>query len=151
MNNSGPAGRSYVCHDHRLGPRRLPRKLPLMSLVSDYDRLDRLTPNDFLAKWTDAAGLWVYPPQDGFVLDTGGRPIAGNMTLQAGAKVDRFGSEYGRYVSAAEAPYNQRSLPPSNLDCVSAFSAFSEDGRWLTKNRTRITQTSPTTTTFTPC
>lgn len=31
-------------------------------------------------------------------------------------KVDRFGSEYGSFLSPAEAPYDQRALPPSNLD-----------------------------------
>ncbi|KAL9598538.1 MAG: hypothetical protein Q9219_004440 [cf. Caloplaca sp. 3 TL-2023] len=38
------------------------------------------------------------------------------MTLEPGTRVDRFGSEYGSYISAADAPYSQRSLPPSNLD-----------------------------------
>jgi hypothetical protein len=30
--------------------------------------------------------------------------------------MDRFGSEYGSFVSPAGAPYMQRALPPSNLD-----------------------------------
>ena len=33
-----------------------------------------------------------------------------------GMKLDRFGSEYGSFLSPAGAPYSQRALPPSNLD-----------------------------------
>ena len=31
-------------------------------------------------------------------------------------RLDRFGSEYGAFLSPAGAPYSQRALPPSNLD-----------------------------------
>lgn len=41
-----------------------------------------------------------------------------NMTLSLGTILDRFGSEYGTFVSAAGAAYGQRSLPPSNLDAA---------------------------------
>lgn len=90
-------GYPYICRDPRLGPKKLPRRFPLLSFVTDYDRFGGLTPGQFLAKWTDPASGWfVYPPQNGFQLDdASGKPILGNMTLQAGAKVDRFGSEYG--------------------------------------------------------
>ena len=98
--------------------------------MSDYDRFGGETPGIFLQKWTKG-GSFVYPPQNGFQLTTDGQPILGNMTLMVGTKVDRFGSEYGMsrgrfadayvslagsYVSAADAPYSQRALPPSNLD-----------------------------------
>lgn len=41
-----------------------------------------------------------------------------NMTLSLGTNFDRFRSEYGTFMSAAGAPYAQRSLPPSNLDAA---------------------------------
>ncbi|CAD6593207.1 MAG: hypothetical protein ASARMPRED_007159 [Alectoria sarmentosa] len=94
----------------------------LMCFVSDYDRFGGQTPGDFLKQWTDEDGYYVYPPQNGFQLNVAGQPILGNMTLQNGTKVDRFGSEYGTYVSAADAPYSQRALPPNNLDAPAGSS-----------------------------
>ncbi|KAG7010158.1 hypothetical protein G7Y79_00001g004300 [Physcia stellaris] len=116
-NDTGPSGSAYVCNDPRLGPVQLPTAFPLRSFVSDYDRFGGHPPGVFLAKWTDPeTGLYRYPPQDGFQLDVEGKPIKGNMTLLPGTKLDRFGSEYGSFVSAAESPYAQRALPPSSLD-----------------------------------
>jgi hypothetical protein len=141
-NDTGKAGKNYICRDPRLGPKVLPRKFPLLSVVSDYDRFGGLSPGDFLKKWTNAQGYYVYPPKYGFLLNDAGEPILGNTTLPVGSKLDRFGSEYGMftvnagvpklhplkcfdhldlqgtgsYVSAADAPYSQRALPPSNLD-----------------------------------
>ena len=90
-------GSTYICRDPRLGPKKLPRRFPLLSFVTNYDRFGGETPGAFLAKWTDPKSGWfVYPPQNGFQLDEAGKPILGNMTLVAGAKVDRFGSEYGK-------------------------------------------------------
>ncbi|KAF7552532.1 hypothetical protein G7Z17_g4254 [Cylindrodendrum hubeiense] len=115
--NGGAASKSYICRDARLGPRVLPKKLPLGTFVSNYDRFGGQTPGEFLAQWTNATtGAYVYPPQNGFQLDANGNAINGTMVLQPGTLVDRFGSEYGSYVSAASAPYSQRALPPSNLD-----------------------------------
>ncbi|KAK7413364.1 hypothetical protein QQX98_007741 [Neonectria punicea] len=114
--NGGSTAKSYVCRDSRLGPKVLPRKLPLGTLIADYDRFEGLTPGEFLKQWTDAKGDYVYPPQNGFQLDQHGNAINGTMILQTGTFVDRFGSEYGSFVSAAAAPYSQRALPPSNLD-----------------------------------
>ena len=87
---------TYICHDPRLGPARLPKTFPLLSFVSDYDRFGGQTPGAFLKRWTDKDGRYQYPPQNGFQLDSAGRPILGNMTLLSGTKVDRFGSEYGK-------------------------------------------------------
>lgn len=147
-NDTGKIGKPYICRDPRLGPKILPRRFPLLSFVSDYDRFGGETPAEFLQRWTDAQGFYRYPPHNGFQLNTAGEPILGNLTLQVGSKVDRFGSEYGSiyplhpplllfllrlllqhsiyippshpqqgtYVSAADAPYSQRALPPSNLD-----------------------------------
>lgn len=115
-NDTGETGRAYICRDPRLGPKVLPRRFPFLSVVSDYDRFGGETPGVFLQQWTDAKGNFKYPPHNGFQLNTAGEPILGNLTLQVGTKVDRFGSEYGAYVSAADAPYSQRALPPNNLD-----------------------------------
>lgn len=116
-NASAPTKPPSICNDPRLGPVQLPTKLPLLSFVDNYNRFGNLTPGEFLAKFTNKTnGWWIYPPADGFSLDMNGQPIKGNMTLGVGTKIDRFGYESGRYVSAADAPFNQRSLPPDSLD-----------------------------------
>lgn len=136
--DGGDGASSSVCRDSRLGPSVLPQRLPLGTFVANYDRFGGLAPGDFLAKWTDDRGKYVYPPQNGFQLDAHGKAINGTMVLQVGTLVDRFGSERGEspcrvshsaravgvvltrvvagsYVSAASAPYSQRALPPSSL------------------------------------
>ncbi|KAK5991829.1 hypothetical protein PT974_05215 [Cladobotryum mycophilum] len=114
--NGGSDSSAYICNDSRLGPQVLPHNLPLGSFLSSYDRFGGLTPGEFLKKWTDGKGNFVYPPQNGFQLDVNGNAINGTMHLEVGTLVDRFGSEYGSFISAASAPYSQRALPPSNLD-----------------------------------
>ncbi|KAI9715803.1 MAG: hypothetical protein M1828_000708 [Chrysothrix sp. TS-e1954] len=116
-NSTGPpTDPPSICNDIRLGPVELPHRLPLLSFVSDYDRFGGETPGEFLTKWTNkTTGEWLWPDNDGYSVNTEGKAIVGNMTLQVGTVVDRFGGEYGRFVSAADAPYNQRSLPPSSL------------------------------------
>ena len=94
-NDTGYQGVSYICHDPRLGPAHIPKTFPLLSFVSDYDRFGGQTPGNFLKRWTDKDGRYVYPPQNGFQLNSAGQAILGNMTLLNGTKVDRFGSEYG--------------------------------------------------------
>jgi hypothetical protein len=103
-NDTGKAGRNYICRDPRLGPKVLPRKFPLLSVVSDYDRFGGLSPGDFLKKWTNAQGYYVYPPKYGFLLNDAGEPILGNTTLPVGSKLDRFGSEYGMFTVNAGVP-----------------------------------------------
>ncbi|KAI4176676.1 MAG: hypothetical protein LQ343_000968 [Gyalolechia ehrenbergii] len=88
----------------------------MLSFISDYDRSGGVQPGVFLDRWTTENGFYLYPLQNGFQLDLAGNPIFGNLTLRPGTRVDRFGSEYGSYISAADAPYAQRALPPSNLD-----------------------------------
>ena len=95
----------------------LPWRLPLLSLVSDYDRFGGLTPGAFLQAWKDpATGYWRYPPGDGFLLDADGRPINGTAVLRRGARVDRFGDAAGRFLGSADAPFAQRALPPDALN-----------------------------------
>ncbi|KAF9959367.1 hypothetical protein BGZ72_009829 [Mortierella alpina] len=107
----------YLCGDARLGPKRLPKLFPLDDITHPYDRFGGQCPAAFLKEWTDPnTGYYKYPPQGGFQLDTNNQPIQGNITLHAGALLDRFGSEWGSYLAPADAPYPQRALPPSNLD-----------------------------------
>jgi hypothetical protein len=87
--------RQFICRDSRLGPTTLPRRLPLSGLINSYDRFGGLAPGQFLGKWTDSSGNYVYPPQNGFSLDADGNGINGTMTLNVGTLLDRFGSEYG--------------------------------------------------------
>ncbi|KAH8708609.1 hypothetical protein GQ44DRAFT_627530 [Phaeosphaeriaceae sp. PMI808] len=128
VNSGNP---SYVCGDARLGPVVLPSCLPLVSLVgssSTYLRFGGQCPGEFLASWTNyappgQAGWFFYPFADGFANDTVGAPIRGRMTLKPGVLVDRFGSVQGNFVAPAGSPYNQRALPPSNLNFDSASSS----------------------------
>lgn len=120
---------TYLCGDSRLGPAKLPGDgesddpLALILHPTFYDRLGGLCPGAFIGAWfNESSGWWNYPPQSGFALvrdgDGGGEdgsPIQGNVTLPVDTLVDRFGSEFGNFVSPAGAPYAQRALPPSNL------------------------------------
>ncbi|KAF9903872.1 hypothetical protein EC991_003249 [Linnemannia zychae] len=105
----------YFCRDARLGPKRLPKLFPLNDITQPYDRFGGLCAAEFLAKWT-VNGSYTYPDNDGFMISTANTPIKGNATLPIGTLIDRFGSEYGSFLAPAEAPYPQRSIPPSNLD-----------------------------------
>lgn len=76
-----------------------------------------LCPGEYLAKWTDSNGYYVYPEQEGFQLNTDSNAIKGNVSIPVGTYVDRFGAEAtGYFVSPAGAPYIQRALPPQNLN-----------------------------------
>ncbi|KAJ8101675.1 hypothetical protein POJ06DRAFT_69198 [Lipomyces tetrasporus] len=108
----------YLCGDERLGPNDLPTDFPLDTLVATYDRLGGLCPGPFLQTYYNSSGKgsWIYPTGDGFQLDTRNHTINGTITLSVGVVLDRFGGEYGTFVSPVGAPYMQRSLPPQNLD-----------------------------------
>ncbi|NBM17609.1 TNT domain-containing protein [Streptomyces sp. GC420] len=108
---------AYFCGDPRLGPRRLPTRGVLGAILFGYDRLGGQTPAAFLATWwDDSAGTWKRPPNDGFDDDANGNPIRVNVVLDPGQKIDRFGSEAGTFLSPAGTPYEQRSIPPQNLN-----------------------------------
>ncbi|KAL9594172.1 MAG: hypothetical protein Q9219_007185 [cf. Caloplaca sp. 3 TL-2023] len=118
-NNTGSAGINYICTDQRLGPAKLPTMFPLLSFISNYNRFGGEEPGAFIKHWWNETIVdWDYPPEGGFQLDLQGKPISGNMTLLPGTLVDRFGPEYGRYISAADAPFAQRALPPSALNTL---------------------------------
>jgi hypothetical protein len=115
--------KDYICGDKRLGPSRLPNKLPLGTFVTGYDRFGGLSPNGFLGKWYNSTktpdggeGGWIYPEKYGFELDEEKLPIKANVDLMPGTLVDRFGYNTGRYISPATAPFSQRALHPQNLD-----------------------------------
>ncbi|KAJ7709029.1 hypothetical protein B0H17DRAFT_860166, partial [Mycena rosella] len=112
----------YHCGDARLGPATLPSIVPLSSMIDEfYDRLGGLCPGAFLEKWwNESTGYYAYPPADGFQLSivTTLTPAldGGNLTLEPGMRVDRFGSEEGRYLAPAYTPFAQRALPPWSLN-----------------------------------
>lgn len=104
--DGGRNSSAYICRDGRLGPKILPKRLPLGTVISNYDRFGGLGPEEFLEKWTDENGTYVYPPQNGFVLDDQGKPISSNVTLPKGTLVDRFGSEYGKSKTTSPVAHN---------------------------------------------
>ncbi|KAL0960457.1 hypothetical protein HGRIS_005500 [Hohenbuehelia grisea] len=111
------SGDWFLCQDERLGPVTLPHTLPLSNLVVDYDRFGGLCPGEFLAKWTDkTTGFYVWPPLEGFQLNTAKERIAGNQTLLVGMRLDRFGHEGGKYLAPAWTPFAQRSISPKSLE-----------------------------------
>ncbi|KAJ7147650.1 hypothetical protein C8R43DRAFT_528186 [Mycena crocata] len=107
----------YYCGDWRLGPEIFPDTHALSTIVTNYDRFGGLCPGEFLEKYFNAtSGFFMYPPLDGFQLSTEQMPIYGNQTLVPGMHVDRFGKETGKYFAPAYTPFEQRALPPSNLN-----------------------------------
>ncbi|KAJ5188836.1 Protein of unknown function DUF4237 [Penicillium cf. griseofulvum] len=108
-----------ICGDPRLGPKHLPGFFPLSNELETYAPFGELCPFEFLEKWTvnasDPKAYWSYPDNDGFALTSENESILGNFTLRIGQKIDRFGSEYGKFLAPLGAPYIERSLPPSNL------------------------------------
>ncbi|OAV90255.1 hypothetical protein PTTG_04647 [Puccinia triticina 1-1 BBBD Race 1] len=112
---SHPNSAAYVCGDPRLGPAQLPTHAPLNSVTASYDRFGGVCPETFLKRWT-AHGSYEFPPNDGFLANIHNVAIFGNVSLEVGRKIDRFGSEFGTIAHPARAPYAERSLPPSNLN-----------------------------------
>jgi len=107
----------WYCGDSRLGPKVLPTQLPLAAEIVGYDRLGGLCGGPFLTKWWDSVKQqYTLPGNEGFQLDSSGKPIKGIQTLTVGLKLDRFGGETGSYLSPYGAPYSQRSIPPKNLN-----------------------------------
>lgn len=93
----------------------------LLDGSTSYHRFGGLRSGEFLSAWTNYAaagqmGWFVYPFADGFANNTAGVPVRCRMTLKPGMLVDRFGSITGTFVAPAGSPYDQRALPPANLD-----------------------------------
>ena len=103
--------------DARLGPKRLPNSGPLAKVLAGYERLSGMTPKGYLRTYYDSAGkTWRYPPQGGYQLTPEGQPVKMALSLFAGQRVDRFGSEFGGYLSPEGTPFGARGIPPQSLD-----------------------------------
>jgi hypothetical protein len=102
--------------DRRLGPADLPTSGTVGWELKGYQRTGSLPATEFLSEYYDAtANSWIYPPQNGYQLRGDGTPIVWRKTLRVGRELDRFGSEYGGFLSPAGTPYPERAIPPSNL------------------------------------
>jgi hypothetical protein len=111
----------YLNGDFRLGPAGLPNSGYVGYELKGYRRTGNLSTTTFLARYYDStansgAGGWIYPPDSGYQLRRDGSPIVWRKTLRVGQDLDRFGSEYGAFLSPAGSPYAVRAIPPSNLD-----------------------------------
>jgi Tuberculosis necrotizing toxin len=118
---------TYYASDSRLGPAELP--VPGQSEIGDelagYQRTGSETPEEFLARYYDntangGQGSFIYPPDNGFVIDSAGAPVESPQTVAAGEQLDRYGSEFGDFLAPYGTPYGGRSLPPASLDTVDA-------------------------------
>ncbi|GLY29397.1 TNT domain-containing protein [Kineosporia sp. NBRC 101731] len=106
----------YAEGDRRLGPATLPNSGTVGFELKGYRRTGELSAQAFLAEYYDASvGTWIYPPQNGYQLGSDGAPEVWRKTLKVGRELDRFGSEYGAFLSPAGTPYAERAIPPSNL------------------------------------
>ncbi len=102
--------------DRRLGPATLPNAGTVGWELKGYKRTGALPAGEFLAKYFDtASNSWIYPPQNGYQTRADGSPIVWRKALKVGRELDRFGSEFGGFLSPAGTPYAERAIPPSNL------------------------------------
>lgn len=112
---------AYLDGDSRLGPATTPDSGIIALELIDYNRLDGLSPQQFLARyWNSAANSWDYPPDNGYLI-VNGQPVEFQATLGPGQSVDRYGSLYGSFLAPFGIPYATRLLPPQNLDDQEAF------------------------------
>jgi len=56
-----------------------------------------------------------------YPLDGGAMGKWSNITLEVGSKIDRFGSNYGKYFSNVGTPLEMRALPPGNTGAYTTF------------------------------
>ena len=123
--------------DARLGPKRLPNAGPLATVLKGYERLAGMTPKRYLRTFYDsAAKTWRYPPQGGYQLTPEGQPVKMQLSLFAGQRIDRFGSEFGGYLSPEGTPFGARGIPPQSLDSTT-------NPRSCNYSRYRVLQTIP--------
>ncbi|GAA5057807.1 TNT domain-containing protein [Nocardia callitridis] len=100
-----------------LGPQPLPSDPPVGPLLGGYERFGQLTEDSFVAEYRSGDG-WIYPPADGFEIENG-QPIKHAEELPAGKRIDRFGYSGGRYLAPIGDSFQQRALPPQNLNTPS--------------------------------
>lgn len=113
-------------NDPRLGPAKLPFFGEVGEELDDYERTGKHSAAQFIGTWWDPsarpspflsiAGNWVFPPQNGYYLNDDGTPVRTVTTLRPGQQIDRFGLPRGSFLSPRGTDYDERSLPPSNLD-----------------------------------
>ncbi len=118
---------AYFDGDPRLGPARLPVTGEVAAELSGYRRTGGLSVGRFLSNYWDQSanagqGGWIYPPDDGYVINPKGHPEETHIPLFPGQDIDRFGSEYGTFLSPEGIPYGARSIPPQSLDSIPAAS-----------------------------
>ncbi|MGW6412969.1 TNT domain-containing protein [Streptomyces vinaceus] len=106
--------------DKRLGPDQLPASQdePVGPLLNGYHRTGGLPSVDFLKKYWEGpadTGGWKYPPNDGFAVINGVVDVEPTV-LDRGKRLDRFGSESGRYLAPAGDAYAKRAIPPQSLN-----------------------------------
>ena len=123
---------AYHADDSRLGPQQLPLLGRVGFELLGYSRSGGLGDARLLAQYySPTTSSWIYPPDNGYLLDRDGRPIETTQTLRPGTDVDRFGSEYGGFLAPEGIPYAARSIPPSSLDSAPAGGCNYHDYRVL--------------------
>ncbi|KAE8153217.1 hypothetical protein BDV25DRAFT_38800 [Aspergillus avenaceus] len=108
---------SSLCGNKFLGPAvfTAPSDPDWSDMFAGYDPLAQLCPTSFLKQWTTGSA-YIYPPDDGALLDSAQKPVITEYTLQEGYELDRFGSQYGGYLAPRGTPFAWRSIPPGNLN-----------------------------------
>ncbi|EEA26181.1 conserved hypothetical protein [Talaromyces marneffei ATCC 18224] len=99
----------------RLGPTALPSDVLINSMLENYHQLGRECPQGYFDTFVNYTGANTYPPQQGFRLYPNGTQIFSRTTIYNNTLIDRFGGYNSTYVSPVDTPYEQRSIPPSNL------------------------------------
>jgi hypothetical protein len=104
-------------------------------MLAGYTRYDASGRHVFLGCfWTTAPyANWRYPVDSGFVVSHG-KPVAHMVTLRPGQEIDLFGNpgyppdpdkgRGGQFLAPAGTPYEDRAIPPTNLDTYSASAPF---------------------------
>ncbi|CCE27821.1 uncharacterized protein CPUR_01295 [Claviceps purpurea 20.1] len=112
--------KEVFCGDPRLGPidYQSHDSKAIVPITRTWHRLGRLCPGEFLKRWTNKDGRFIYPIEDGFQLDSHKHAIKQTAVLCPGTLVDRFGGEQGSFLAPAGMRYEARSIPPSNLVTV---------------------------------
>jgi hypothetical protein len=106
--------------DRRLGPQALPARGEVGRELRGYERTGALTVQQFLATYWDPTanggqGAFIFPPDNGYVIDPAGQPEVSERRLHPGEHIDRFGSEFGAFLAPEGASYASRSIPPQSL------------------------------------
>lgn len=106
----------FYREDRRLGPDDLPTDGPVGGQLVGYDRTGHRPVDTFLDTfYDDATDSWRYPPNDGYLTGPDGEPVRSELMLLDGARIDRYGSEFGAFLAPAGSSYTTRAIPPSNL------------------------------------